>query len=194
MPRVLNSHFYAKSTKKHGFTPKGMAWLSRYNQEIRFKTLLELIPDNLDEISLADAGCGCGDLYFYMQKQLSMPKAYCGIELFVPSYNCAKKRIDAPLYNLDILKDPLPSADYYLCSGAMNLLTRFETYLFIRRCYEASTKGFVFNLLKGDDQSMIYNYFLPKEIKHYAKELKATCKIVEGYLEDDFSVLLIKDR
>ena len=192
MPRVSNSEFYAKSIKKHGFTSKGMAWLSRYNQEIRFKTLLDLIPDALHEISLVDAGCGSGDLYFYMQKKAILPKTYSGIELYEESYNHAKAQIGENIYHLDITKDHLPYGDYYFCSGAMNLLTRFETYLFIRRCFEACEKGFVFNLLRGYDQSMVYNYFLPSEISAYASELGATCKIVEGYLDDDFSVLFLK--
>jgi len=193
MSRVSNSEFYAKSISKHGFTSKGMAWLSTSNQEVRFKTLLELIPQAIHDISLIDAGCGSADLYFYAKRLNKLPKKYSGIELHVESFNHASSRCDCDFYNVDIIKDILPIADYYVCSGAMNILTRFETYLFIRRCFEACDKGFVFNLLRGKDQSLIYNYFLPSEIQEYALELGATCTIKEGYLKDDFSVLFLKE-
>ena len=193
MARVSNKEFYSKSILKHGFTSKGMAWLSLHNQEVRFKTLLSLIDEPLSELSLVDAGCGVADLYFYIEKKSVLPKKYSGIELHVESFEHATSRCESEFFNLDITKDLLPIADYYLCSGAMNILNRFETYLFIRRCFEASEKGFIFNMLKGEDQSLIYNYFLPSEIREYAKELGAKCKIVEGYLDGDFSVRFLKE-
>ncbi len=192
MSRISNTEFYSKSIAKHGFTPRGMAWLSTSNQEVRFKTLLSLIPDKINNITIMDAGCGSADLYFYMKRLDMLPHEYSGIDLHVESLEFAKSRCESDFYALDITKDLLPIKDYYVCSGAMNILTRFETYLFIRRCFEASEKGFVFNLLHGYDQSMIYNYFLPKEIQEYAKELGAKCIIQKGYLKGDFSVLLLK--
>ncbi len=146
------------------------------------------MPDDLSTSSIVDAGCGFGDLYLYLEERSSEPKTYIGLEVMESMIGPAIERTGCQVLACDILHDPLPEADFYFCSGAMNILTRFETHLFIRRCFEASKKGFVFNLLKGEDESLVYNYFHPSEIKKLAKELGAKVKIKEGYLPRDFSV------
>ena len=74
----------------------------------------------------------------------------------------------------------------------MNILQKSETHLFIQNCFKASTKGFVFNILEGDDESLVYNYFRVKEIKALAKQLGAKCEIKKGYMHKDISVGLFK--
>jgi hypothetical protein len=95
----------------------------------------------------------------------------------------------------NICQTKLPKFDYYVCSGALNILSNFETHLFLRNCYEACDKGFIFNILHGDTQSQIYNYLSLKQIEQIAKELgvwKMEIKI--GYLEDDISVAFLKEK
>ena len=192
MPRIDNETFYSASLTKHGKTPRGVHWNSQRSQEVRFKTLCRFLPRNLARTSLADAGCGFGDLYLYLQSQRRRPKSYTGLEVMPQMAEEARERTGCEIRSCDILKDPLPEADYYLCSGAMNILTRFETHLFIRRCFEASRKGFIFNLLEGDDASMVYNYFQPEEIKQLGRELGAKIKITRGYLPRDFTAVFYK--
>ena len=74
----------------------------------------------------------------------------------------------------------------------MNILSRFETYLFIRNCYEACNKGFVFNLLMGEDDSLVYNHFYPGELQDLFDELGAEVSVKTGYLEHDFTVFMKK--
>lgn len=150
------------------------------------------MPVDLSTSNIVDAGCGFGDLYLYLKEHSSTPKKYIGLEIMESMIGPALERTGCQILACDILHDPLPEADYYVCSGAMNILTRFETHLFIRRCFEASKKGFVFNLLKGPDESLVYNYFRPSEIKKLGRELGAKVKIKEGYLPRDFSVAFYK--
>ncbi len=103
----------------------------------------------------------------------------------------ARKRTGCEIWHANMLEDPLPAADYYVCSGAMNIFSRFETRLFIKRALQSAQKGFVFNILMGKDESMIYNYFLPHEMRVIAREEGVTCKIITGYLERDMSVAML---
>ena len=92
----------------------------------------------------------------------------------------------------DILNDPLEEADFYIASGSMNILSRFETFLFIERCFTMSKKGFIFNLPYGKDESKHFNYFLPQEIKHFAKKFDCDIVMKSAYLPHDFTIYLKK--
>jgi SAM-dependent methyltransferase len=185
MRKIENYEFYTSSLKKYGLDVKALHWNSDESQQIRFDTLLKLIPQDITTLNIADAGCGFGDLYLYMKKK---PLSYIGLETMKQMCQEARNRTGCKILHVNILRDTLPQADYYICSGAMNILSRFDTYLFIRRCVEHSKKGFIFNILQGEDESMVYNYFQPNEIKKMAEKLSLTCKIKTGYLERDMSI------
>lgn len=191
MSRIDNEKFYTAAIQKHGESSKGVHWNSVHSQEIRFKVLLSLIE--ADGASVVDAGCGFGDLYFYLQKKDIMVNSYIGLDLSPSMVSIAKEKTGQEIIQCDICRDILPEADYYICSGAMNILSRFDTYLFIRNCYESSKKGFVFNLLMGEDDSLVYNHFYPKELQSLFDELGATVSVKQGYLKHDFTVLLSKE-
>lgn len=93
-----------------------------------------------------------------------------------------------------MLSDPLPEADWYLASGAMALLTHEETGAFIARCLSAARQGLVFNLLKGNHQSLTFNYLMPEAIEAWAAEMDVGIKVIEGYLSGDFSVAMTHRR
>ena len=186
MARIDQRRFYANAIKKHGITAQGVAWHDEKRQKRRFQALLQTVGD-LKTCEIVDAGCGFGDLWHYMQEMGQVPKKYIGIDLLKEMVETAKERTGQTILCRDILTDPLPEADWYLASGSFNLLTRFETLLAIKRCFDASRKGIVFNLLKGRDRSDTYNYWLPGEIVQACKPLgKVT--IHEGYLDGDFTV------
>lgn len=192
MARVDNEMFYKASIKKYGTTHRGVHWLSLYNQQIRFEILLNMI-DDIKNSHIADAGCGFGDLYLYMKKYKKLSKGYVGIDALECMVDEAKKRTKQSIIYADICKDELPLADYYLCSGAMNTLTLFETYLFIQNCYNASKKGFVFNILHGDKNSDTYNYLSSNQIKDIAKKLGVkSVELKSGYLDGDITVAFFK--
>ena len=189
MRHIQNREFYQSSLQKHGVDVRALHWSSLASQELRFEVLLGLIGEPIEALSIADAGCGFGDLYTFMKKK---PRSYVGLDVMPQMVQEARKRTGCRVLHVNILKDTLPKADYYICSGAMNILSRFETHLFIRRCVEHSQKGFIFNILLGEDDSMVYNYFQKEEIRVLAKEFGLTCKIVTGYMEYDMSVGFFK--
>jgi SAM-dependent methyltransferase len=193
VPRIDNDRFYDEAIGRYGYTAKGLHWQSAANQQKRFDALLKPLQGDLSELSLADAGCGLADLYGHLVKRAKPPKAYIGLELKEAFVLEAKKRYGCEVASCDILSDPLPGADYYLCSGAMNILTRDETKRFIERCYGASDKGFVFNMLEGPSTaSLLYNYYWPEEMEAFCSTLCDDVKIFRGYLKHDFTVAMMK--
>lgn len=193
MPRIDNEKFYTSAIQKHGTTAKGVNWISKDTQNIRFDVILSMLPDDISSFSIADAGCGFGDLYMYMLKKNKTPKEYIGIDSLIDMYSIASKKTGKDILIADICKDSLPVADYYVCSGAMNVLNSFETHLFIQNCFSTCRYGFIFNVLHGDKESDTYNYVTTQEIKKISKDLKVASTVMKnGYLNNDITVGFFK--
>ncbi|WP_295388725.1 class I SAM-dependent methyltransferase [uncultured Thiodictyon sp.] len=190
MPRVDTDTFYRNALARYGHNAQGAHWESVRSQQVRFGVLRRLLPADLSTLTLVDMGCGLGDLFEYLTILGACPGEYLGIDVVEPMVEIARRRTGREILLLDALRDPLPEADYYLCSGAMNTLTREETGCFIERCFAASREGFVFNLLRGADDCHTFNYWEPEEIEALALVLEADCTIETDYLYQDFSVAL----
>lgn len=189
MPRVDSDLLYKNAITEHGITPQGLCWLSAMHQQIRFSTILSLLPEDLSDARVVDAGCGFGDFYSYLCNNGIKVKEYIGIDTLEEMCIIAKKRTKQTIIHANIIKAELPTADYYICSGALNILTPFETLQFIKNCYKASKKGFIFNALYGEKESNIYNYLSSESIKKIAKELHVkSVKYENEYLENDVTV------
>ncbi len=189
MPRINSEKFYTSAIEMHGTSPKGVNWASKENQLLRFDAILALLPKEFSSYSIADAGCGFGDLYTYMSKKKKTPQKYIGIDSLLDMYSIASENTGCEIIIADICKDQLPNADYYLCSGALNVLTKFETHQFIQNCFNSSKLGFIFNALHGTKESETYNYLTTREIDKIAKDLNVKEVIYkDGYLEDDITV------
>ena len=190
MPRINNHKFYNSALKAYGATPRGVHWLSKEHQSIRFDVILSLLPKNLEQFSIGDAGCGFGDFYYYLKQK---PKSYLGVESVKELQKIALIQTQCEIILADITKKELRVRDYYICSGALNILTPFETHQFIANCYKASKIGFIFNTLYGDKESQTYNYLNKEKIQNIAKDLgvkEITYK--EAYLQNDITVGFFK--
>lgn len=192
MPRVNNEQFYAASLRKHGVSAQGVQWRSVENQRIRFEQIVSMILREGETLRIVDAGCGFGDLYRYLVPIAGERLHYIGLDSYSVMAEIARKRTQGEIRCLDVLHDPLPMADYYVCSGALNILTPYESHRFIRRCFEASERGFVFNFLEGSDESETYNYLHARTIEALARDLNARCVLKRGYLKDDCTAAFYK--
>jgi len=189
MPKIDNHQFYSSAIKKYGVCAKGVNWNSASTQNVRFKIICKLLPQNIEQYQLLDAGCGFGDLYHYLQKTDKLPSSYEGIDCHDDMVSIASNNTGCCIYNLDIIKDSLPLADYVICSGAMNTLSAYESFLFMKKCFEVSKKAFIFNILHGDKESQTYNYLSRKQIEEFANKLNVKkVTFVDGYLDADISV------
>jgi SAM-dependent methyltransferase len=190
MPRVDTESFYRNALARYGDNAEGVHWHSEESQQIRFEVLRNLLPGDLSRLSVVDVGCGLGDLYTFLDARGERPRHYIGIDSVGAMVARARARTGCRILHRDVLRDQLPGADWYVASGTMALLTPDETRLFIERCLGHSREGLVFNLLKGRDCSMTFNYQLPSVIESWAAELEVNVTIVEGYLYGDFSAAL----
>ena len=193
MPRINNQRFYQNDIKRYGCTARGLNWNSKGSQQIRFEVIYELLMPYLQHSSVIDAGCGFGDFYLFLEQRGTVPRAYTGYDVLLEALFVAQKRTKQHCIKCDILNDRLALADFYVASGSMNILSREETFTFIRRCFEACNQGFIFNLLKGEEREGHFNYFLPEEIEAYVSDFAYEVQMYEGYMEGDFTVFLKKE-
>ncbi len=192
MARIDSTKFYKSALSLHGMSAQGLNWSSKKSQEIRFDIILEMLPKNFNQLTLADAGCGFGDFYLYMKQK---PKKYIGIDSMPEMCEITSKQTGCEVIMADICKDELPTADYFVCSGALNILNPFEAYQFIRNCYLTSKHGFIFNILYGNKKSETYNYMTGEQIKKIAKELGVKrVKMQTEYLKNDITVAFFKGK
>lgn len=190
MNRIDNEHFYHSGIVKYGYTPQGLRWNSYESQEIRFSQLLSLLP--LDAVSVVDAGCGFGDLSLYIRSHGKHTVRYIGLDSLEVMVQEASLRTGDEIYKCDILTDPLPEAEFYLCSGALNILTHNAAYRFIERCYTASSRGVIFNFLEGNQESKTFNYLRMSKINALAEKLSAHILFRRHYYDNDCTVAFYK--
>lgn len=189
MPKTDNKTFYLSALKKYGISPRGVHWLNAEKQHLRFDIMSSFLPENLSSYTLIDAGCGFGDLYFYLQKQQKIPQKYIGIDVIEEFCTLAQERTNQKILCHNLIYEHLAREDYVVCSGALNILTPFETHLFLRNCYNSAKIGFVFNALYGEKESATYNFLTKKKIEMIAKTLNVgTVVYKEEYLKNDITV------
>ncbi len=190
MARIDQKDFYQNNYNRYGVSAEGVAWDSLQTQKRRFSAIASCLGD-VKHDTLVDAGCGFGDFYLYLKEKNNLPKTYIGLDLCEPMVQEAKVRTACKIVQRDILRQTIPVADWYVASGSMNLLTDLETRIFIQRCFEKSRKGFVFNLLDGNKQEGNFSYWHPHDILEYCRTFSKNVKLKEGYMEGDFTVILL---
>lgn len=190
MSRTDNKRFYYSAISEFGLTPQGLHWNSRYSQEIRFQQILDLLP--LDTKSIVDAGCGFGDMYKYMVRKNRASINYIGLDSLDKMVEEASKQTKQKIYKCDILNDELIESEFYICSGALNILKKNEVYDFIKRCYDVSSRGVIFNFLEGQDNSYTYNHSHLNDIKDFGQILGATIIHRNKYYNNDCTVAFYK--
>lgn len=189
MKKLVNKDFYEKSIKEFGVSAQGVHWNSKFTQYKRFEILTKCIKKDIKSSTIIDVGCGFGEYYSYLFNNHKIPLKYTGVD-------CEEKMIDIcnirfpneEFYMQNILTDELLNADYYLCSGAMNILQFDEVEIFIKRCFEASTKGFIFNYLKN----VTFNDIKQHDIEEICKRYTQNIIIKDGYLDNDFTIFMVK--
>ena len=187
---LKNKKFYTESIEKFGVTPLGVHWKNHYSQLRRFEIITSYIQ-NIQNSGIVDAGCGFGDYYLYLKKRNLFPKSYIGVDCEKKMIEIAKNHCkDSCFYQRDILEDELYQADYYIASGALNILTQEEIDIFIKRAYQASHKGFIFNCLKGITFNNVDKIEIISICRNYCESGNITIR--EGYLDNDFTIFMSK--
>ena len=189
MAQKDNHKFYKPAISKYGISAKGVHWNSKYTQYKRFEVLTSFIKNEIKKSVIVDAGCGFAEYYNYLYDNNLKPKMYIGIDCEVEMINLASKRfLETKLFVKNILEDEIPMADFYICSGAMNILKKEEVFVFIEKCFKNSNTAFIFNFLKNDPLTKIK----VDDIINFCKSLSNAIKIKGYYLDNDISIFLKK--
>lgn len=184
-----NNKFYQNSIKEFGVSAQGVHWNSKYTQYKRFEILTKLIKKDIKSSSIIDVGCGFAEYYNYLRTNNRVPNRYIGIDCENEMVTISKKRFpNQEFYKQNILYDNLINADYYISSGALNILTLDEINIFIKNCFVNSNKGFLFNFLKELTFNKIKKYELLTICNRYTNNII----IKENYLENDFTIFMVK--
>lgn len=189
MKIISNKDFYDKSIKEFGISAQGVHWNSKYTQYKRFEILTKCIKKHIKDASIIDVGCGFGEYYNYLAYNHKQPQKYIGIDCEENMITISKKRFPfLEFHKKNVLIDELIEADYYTCSGALNILTLEEIDIFIKKCFQYSKKGFIFNFLKN----LTFNNIKQHEIKEICQRYTQNIIIKEGYLDNDFTIFMVK--
>ena len=184
-----NKSFYAQSIKDYGVSHKGVHWSTKYNQYVRFDVLTDFIKEDIKNATIIDAGCGFAEYYTFLEKNQTEPSHYIGIDCEHSMIFRSQLRFPKlDFYVKNILEDKLLYADYYLCSGALNILKEEEFYRFIKRCYHFSEKGFAFNFLTKDS----FNNIKKQDVVSFCKTICNDVQIKELYLYNDMTIFMKK--
>lgn len=186
---LTNKEFYDQAIKEFGISAKGVHWNSKHSQYKRFEVITKLIKKDIQNSSLIDVGCGFGEYYNYLEQNKKIPKEYIGIDCEAKMIKISQKRFpNLTFYEQDILKEDSIKADYLISSGALNILNYAQCAIFIKKCFNASNKGFVFNFLKNITFNNIKQFEIIDICKRYCDNLI----IKENYLENDFTIFMVK--
>lgn len=189
MKYLSNKKFYETSLKEYGISAQGVHWKNQETQYKRFEVLTNFIEENLATSFIVDAGCGVAEYYKYLFNKNQKASKYLGIDCEESMIDVCKVRFPSvDFLKQNILTDELIEADYYICSGALNILTFDEIEIFIKKCFQASRKGFVFNYLKNLSFYNIKQHEIERICSQYTKDVR----ICEGYLDNDFTICMVK--
>jgi len=194
MPRLDNGEFFEEQIEKYGLNPEGVNWGTQQSQYRRFEIIEDLIPDMQDS-SILDLGCGFGDFFIYLRDNSNLPESYKGADAVSAMVEKAKTRVpDA--FVLDFLEERIPSADYIVASGSLNVLTYPETRKVIQKAFEASRKAFIFNIMSthADFYEPGYNYFSPSEMIGYCMSFTRRVILRSDYMTHDFTIKMWKEE
>lgn len=174
-------------------TPQYVGWYDKKHQFKRFDQLLNIGVK--DGHWVLDYGCGVGDLLGYMREKGRKNK-YFGLDINEDYLTLAKKTYPGVMFYNGDVTDISPTSiklDWILASGVFNVLVPQEWMMTrIAVATRLVKRGFAFNLLsKSEDITQLAEYD-PKTIKaQLIEEYPAfDIDIVEGYLEDDFTVYM----
>jgi SAM-dependent methyltransferase len=156
------TQLYRRSLEAHGPTARGQRWKSEASQRERFRLLALILSSEggrrrlgSARFSLADVGCGAGDLLGYLREAGWRGRGYHGFDIVPEMVDAArrKQRGRGGRFEVrDVLRQGFPARyDYVVASGIFNLrVVDSERYLrrMVAAMYAACRVGVAFNVLQ----------------------------------------------
>ena len=195
------NEYYSQKLREHGTTPKGVDWNGIESQELRFKTLLNIVNSNTDSFSVLDYGCGFGSMYEFMKKKFSH-FSYTGFDISEEMIRAASKLYSDSKWISTASE--IKTYDYVIASGIFNVrLSNIDSdwhkYIIDTITYmnQISTKGFSFNVLTSySDKEFMRDYLYyanPLDLFDYCKKnFSKQVALLHDYNLYEFTLLIRK--
>lgn len=189
-------HYHRKRIDEYApGTVEALGYRGPESQNRRFEALAGV--GDLNDVSVLDVGCGHGDLKGFLDGRFR-GFSYIGIDM-VPEFiaqarNHYGQRPSCYFCLADLAESELPKADYVFASGVLGYRSAAPDYRFsmIKKMYEAANRALAFNMLDAavfPDHPLLVGHD-PEAVLAYCKTLASDARLVRGYLEDDFTVLM----
>ncbi|MGF1695740.1 class I SAM-dependent methyltransferase [Vibrio lamellibrachiae] len=189
---------YNRTKKWSGNFSKILGWSSDKSQFSRFEVIKQAA--NFNGKHLLDLGCGYGELYDYLSLD-SQLSTYTGVDQQHQFLKAAKRRLlnerdICQFIRSDISQFIIEGADIVVASGSLNYRSRDPDYItkIITRMYEMAHETVIFNLLDASSfpkQTLLTGYN-KQGVLFYCKTLCPNVEIIEGYANEDFTIILRK--
>ena len=199
----INNH-YAPRIEPQAPGWKILDWASEEAQVKRFETLVKHLrgkagglPRNM---SLLDVGCGTADLLAYLENEIPDAR-YTGVDLLEKIIHEARRRHpNATLLQADIFNESVfepQSFDVVFCSGVFNLELGNNVEFLTRALptlWTLARHKVVVNMLhaRAEKKYPTCHYYEPEDVVRMCGEHTKRVVLDEGYLENDFTVVLEK--
>jgi SAM-dependent methyltransferase len=178
-----------------------LGWESCDAQQLRFEALVNSLDLNGNKV--LDIGCGTGNFLEYLNKRFKNI-SYTGVDILEQMIaNAIKKDLKGSFFCMDIFKsNPFKKAEFnaVFASGTFNIdLGNNEDFLInALRLFDYISDSIIsFNLLNetSPDREEGYFYSSPDKVceiinKNFPNHFQI--RIIEGYLQNDFTVICNK--
>jgi SAM-dependent methyltransferase len=198
--------YFDNTVRTHGATPRGVDWSGEQAQIIRFQQILRVLEHAEPGASLADIGCGYGQLLESIRPELKIN--YAGYDVSPAMIEQAiahhHHRPNSKFRLIESLRDIEP-CDYAVASGIFNMKLSLEQaewnqYIFdaLDQFHRIAQHGFSFNMLTiySDSEKMRSDLFYADPCKifdHCKRNYSRNVALLHDYALYDFTILVRKD-
>jgi SAM-dependent methyltransferase len=195
--------YYSAKVAEHGAAPAGADWNSAESQELRFRELLRICPQDAP-FSINDIGCGYGALVQVLQAR-GQDFVYRGFDISPAMVAQAREALgETNRWSFTDRPDELTAVDYSVASGIFNVKLDAkddEWGLYVSetldRLDSLSMRGFSFNMLTSysdpDRMRSDLYYANPGDVFDQCKRYSRHVALLHDYGLWEFTVLVRKD-
>jgi len=191
---IMHYHRHRVATFSAG-SVEALGWTGVPSQQLRFDALCEI--GDLSGKTVLDVGCGYGDLKDFLDQSYH-GFAYIGIDQIAEFVLEARRRHghrpSCYFCIADAATEELPVVDFVLASGVLNYRCERGDYALrlIEKMYACGRLGLAFNML--DAEKFPGHPLLAgrqrSQVLDWCHVLSPSVQVVDGYLDDDFTVIM----
>lgn len=193
--RATILHYHRHRIAEFGAGPRALGWRGEPSQHKRFEVIAAAA--DFSGATVLDVGCGRGDLKAYLDDRFDGVR-YLGVDQMPEFIEEARQRYAqcprTALYCADFSTAQLPVSDMVVASGALAYRCAEPDFHFhmIRRMWAVCTRVLVFNCLDAE-RFAAHPLLVGRDVAQVmglCQALAGEVELVQGYLEDDYTVVM----